>query len=128
MSHFTTIETQVRDLDALREACAELKVEVLTDTPCRGYARQTRKADVTLRPPESPYDIACDKQENESYALTTDWYQGHVERSVGPEFGRLLQLYGVHKATREAKRRGHRVRRRQRDDGSIQLSIAGGAA
>jgi len=128
MSHFTTIETQVHDVDALRDACAELNITVLTETPCRGYARQTRKADLTLRPPESPYDIACDKQVNESYALTTDWWDGHVERTVGPQFGRLLQLYGVHKTTREARRRGHRVRRRQRDDGSIQLSISGGAA
>ena len=38
MSHFTTIQTQVRDLDALRAALGELGVTLLEKTKARGYA------------------------------------------------------------------------------------------
>lgn len=53
MSHFTTILTQIRDVDALGAACAELGVELLRDTD------------------------ACE--------LSTDWWNGHFERGVGPD-------------------------------------------
>lgn len=35
MSHFTTIQTQVRDLEALRDACAELGLELVATPPAR---------------------------------------------------------------------------------------------
>ena len=38
MSHFTTIQTQIRDLDALRDACAELGLTLVPDANCRGYS------------------------------------------------------------------------------------------
>ena len=60
----------------------------------------------------------------EPYELTTDWWKGHVEREVGPNYGRLLQLYGVHKAMREAAKKHLRVSRRQETDGSIRLTLA----
>jgi len=36
MSHFTTIQTQIRDLDALHDACGELGLIMLPNTQCRG--------------------------------------------------------------------------------------------
>lgn len=38
--------------------------------------------------------------------------EGHVEKDVGANFGKLLQLYGVHKATMEAEKKGLSVLRR----------------
>jgi len=70
-----------------------------------------------------PYDIALNKNGDGHFTLTTDWWKGHVEKEVGKDFGRLLQMYGVHKTTREARRRGHAVGRKQLKDGSIRLSI-----
>jgi hypothetical protein len=124
MSHFTTIQTQVRDAAALEDACAELGVELLRDTEARGYANQTRRGDLVIRL-NGPYDIAANRSvENDSYELTTDWWGGHVEKEVGPEYGRLLQLYGVHKTIREAQKKRLRVTRRQESDGSIKLTLA----
>lgn len=124
MSHFTTIQTQVRDADALEDACAELGVELLRDTEARGYANQTRHGDLVIRLC-GPYDIAANRSnENDSYELTTDWWGGHVEKEVGPKYGRLLQLYGVHKTIREAQKKRLRVTRRQESDGSIKLTLA----
>jgi hypothetical protein len=58
-------------------------------------------------------------------AQTTDWWAGHVERELGAGYGKLLQLYGVHKAQAEAKRKGYTTRRQQLGDGSIKLTIGG---
>ena len=127
MSHFTTIQTQVRDLEALRDVCAELGLQLKPKTPCRGYATQTRKCGHTIVL-KGPYDIAVDPSEAKdgTYGFTTDWWQGHVAREVGENYGRLLQSYGVNKTMREARARGLRTHRRVEQDGSILLTLEGG--
>ena len=127
MSHFTTILTQIRDADALADACAELGVELLRDAEARGFANSTRHGELVVRL-KGPYDIAANRANpndgTEPYELSTDWWNGHVEREVGPNYGRLLQLYGVHKTMREAAKKHLRVTRRQETDGSIKLTLA----
>lgn len=127
MSHFTTILTQIRDVDALEAACAELGVELLRDTEARGFANSTRRGELVVRL-KGPYDIAANRANSndgtDSYELSTDWWNGHVEREVGSNYGRLLQLYGVHKTMREAAKKHLRVTRRQETDGSIKLTLA----
>ena len=36
MSHFTTVKTQIKDIAALRSACAELGLEVKQNAQARG--------------------------------------------------------------------------------------------
>jgi hypothetical protein len=124
MSHFTTIQTQVRDLAALRSALGELGLTLHEKTKARGYAGNQLKGDYVIRL-KGPYDIALNKTPDGSYGLTTDWWEGHVEKEVGGKFGRLLQLYGIHKTTIEARKRGHPIQRKAQRDGSIKLTIGG---
>lgn len=124
MSHFTTIKTQIKDLDALRSASTELGLTLLQNTEARGYAGNSLKGDYVLRL-KGPYDIALNRQPDSSYGLTADLWAGHVEKEVGQNYGRLLQLYAVHKATKEARKKGHFVSRSLKQDGSIKLVIAG---
>jgi hypothetical protein len=128
MSHFTTIQTQIRDLDALLCACVELGLKLQPDFVCRGYAGVTRRAPNVIQL-KGPYDIAVDPSpENDgSYGLTTDWWDGHVAKEVGIGYGRLLQAYGVHKTIREAHSRGLRSTRKVEADGSILLTLEGGS-
>ena len=128
MSHFTTIQPPVRDLTALSEACSERGVSLVPDADCRGYAGVTRKAPHVIRL-KGPYDIAVEpsKANDGTHGLTTDWWDGHVAREVGVGYGRLLQSYGVHKTEREARLRGLRTTRRVETDGSILLTLEGGA-
>lgn len=125
MSHFTTIHTEIKDLEALREACRELALPIEDQAEARGYAQAKLKGDHVIRL-KGPYDIAVNREGNHNYTLTTDWWQGHVEKEVGANFGRLVQLYAVHKASREARKRGHRVTRRRETNGAIRLVIQGG--
>ena len=127
MSHFVTIQTQIRDIAALEDACAELGLELLRNAEARGYANQTRRGDLVIRL-KGPYDIAANREteaaDSDPHTLTTDWWGGHVEKEDGPNYGRLLQLYGVDKTMREATKKRLRVTRRQETDGSIRLTLA----
>ena len=124
MSHFTSIQTQIKDLDALADACKELGVELVHGGVARGYATNTRTGDAVIKL-KGPYDIALNRQEDGTYGLTTDWWGGHVEKEVGTNFTRLIQLYGVHKAMREAKKKGYLTSRKTLPNGAIKLTIGG---
>ena len=128
MSHFATIQTQIKDIDALGCACDELGLRLVPDSTCRGYAGTVRQAAYAIKL-RGPYDIAVDPSPDKdgTYGLTTDWWDGHVAREVGTGYGRLLQSYGVHKTLREANLRGLRSTRRVEADGSILLTLEGGS-
>ena len=123
MSHFTTIKTQIKDIEALRSACNELGLSLLQNAEARGYYQNKIKGDFVVQL-KGPYDVALNKQPDGSFGLTADLWEGHVEQEVGQNYGKLLQLYGVHKAILEARKKGHMVRRSQQQDGAIKLVIA----
>lgn len=124
MSHFTTIKTQIQDVSALRSACQELGFELVEHGEARGYAGNKLKGDLVIKL-KGPYDIAVNQQEDGTFGLTCDWWDGYVEREVGTGYGRVLQLYAVHKAHAEARRKGYTARRQTLKDGSIRVSIGG---
>ncbi len=124
MSHFATVETQIRDISALRGACTEMGLLLASDTEARGYGTARTKGEYVIRL-KGPYDIALNKQPEGSYGLTTDWWGGHVEKEVGAGYGRLLQLYAVHKTQIEARKKGRTCLRSQLADGSVKLVIGG---
>ena len=124
MSHFTQIHTKITDIEALCAACTELGLEVVENAQARGFGRNQRSGRHVIRL-AGPYDVAVNPTADGEFALETDLWQGHVEKELGPGLGRLRQLYGVHKATAEAKRRGLRVRRSALQDGRIRLAVSG---
>ncbi len=124
MSHFTEIKTQIKDIEALRSACQEMGLTLLQNAQARGYYENKTTGDYVIRL-KGPYDIALNKQPDGSYAITADLWNGHVEKEVGQNYGKLLQLYGVHKATIEARKKGLSVLRKQQGNGSIKLVLMG---
>ncbi len=123
MSHFTTIKVEIRDITALKSACSELSLQVDDNTTARGYLGNMIKGDHVIRL-QGPYDVALQRLPQGGYEVKADLWQGHVEKELGKDFGRLKQLYGTHKAMREARRKGLTVRRRNLPNGSIRLNIA----
>ena len=123
MSHFVSIDTQIKDLDALQDACRDLGLALVSNAPARGIGTEQHGERVIRL--KGPCDIAVQRQANGSYTLATDWWGGYVEKEVGPQYGRLLQLYAVHKATREARRKGLSVQRNALRNGAIKLTLTG---
>jgi hypothetical protein len=124
MSHFTEVKTRIKDIEALRFACQELGLTLLQNADSRGCYENTTKGDYVVQL-KGPYDIALNKQPDGTFGLTADLWQGHVEEEVGQGYGKLLQLYGVHKATIEARKKGLSVLRRHQPNGSIKLVLMG---
>ncbi len=128
MSHFTEIKTQIKDLARCREACRELGV-TLEIAPqgqkvqARGYYNATMPCDAVIRL-KGPYDAALTRQKDGSYALTADFYAGHVARQLGANCQKLTQLYGVAVATNAARLKGYGVRRTIGANGSINLIMS----
>jgi hypothetical protein len=125
MSHFTTIETQIRDIEALRGACGELGLTLVSNGQARGYGGKTHQGEYVIGL-KGPYDVALNRQADGSFQLTTDWWGNHVEKEVGKNFGRLLQFYGVWKTAMEAARKGYMATRQPMKNGSIKVTITGG--
>ena len=124
MSHFTEIKTQIKDIEALRSAVQELGLTLLQNAEARGYYDNKTKGDYVIKL-KGPYDIALNKQADGTYGITSDLWDGHVEKEVGKGYGKLLQLYGVHKTTLEARKKGLSVLRRPQQNGSIKLVLMG---
>ena len=124
MSHFTEIKTQIKDIEALRLAVQELGLTLLQNAEARGYYENKTKGDYVVQL-KGPYDIAVNKQADGTFGLTADLWQGHVEKEIGQGYGKLLQHYGVHKATIEARKNGLSVLRRHQPNGAIKLVLMG---
>jgi hypothetical protein len=125
MSQFVTILTQIKDIDALSDACTELGFAVERNAEARGIGTQQR-GDYVIRL-KGPCDIAIERKHDGTYALGTDWWGGHVEKEVGSNYSRLLQIYAAHKATRDSRRRGLSVQRSALKGGIIKLTLTGGS-
>ena len=97
---------------------------LLQNAEARGYYENKTKGDYVVQL-KGPYDIALNKNADGTFDLTADLWNGHVEEEVGQGYGKLLQLYGVHKATIEARKKGLSVLRRHQQDGSIKLVLMG---
>ena len=71
MSHFTTIKTQIKDIQALRSACDELGLSLVQNGKARGYSTNKTKGDYVIRL-KGPYDIALNQQPDGSFGITAD--------------------------------------------------------
>ncbi|TEB04761.1 hypothetical protein Psch_03523 [Pelotomaculum schinkii] len=127
MSHWTQVKTNIRDFDVLEEAAKSLGCEVSRNATARGYYENRIQAMMVIIPPESPYDVAANKEEDGNISLTTDWYMGHVEKVLGADFGLLKQRYSVSMAKRQASALLANVTEETLQDGSIRLKIRGAA-
>jgi len=123
MSHFTKIKSQIRDIEALRSACKELELPLLQNASARGWEGATVRGDYVIRL-RGAFDIALQLQSDGSYSLEADFTMLDPNAEIGPNGGKLLQLYAVHKSIKEARKRGHLVKRTQHQNGAIKLVIA----
>ena len=116
MSHIVTITTQIKDLEALSQACRRLDLPAPLLGTAILYRTTVEGWQVTL--PGWKYPIVCD--------LTTG--QIHQDNFGGRwgdlnELHRLLQTYAVEKVRLEARRKGLSVYEHPLANGSIRLTI-----
>jgi hypothetical protein len=123
VSHTVTINTEVRDAMAVREACQRLGLP--EPVPGRHQLFSGEVCGLAVQLPEWTYPVVADLPTGQ---LRYDNFSGRWD--ADKHLHQFLQAYAVCKATIEARRRGHSVREEKLADGSIKLTIQtqGGAA
>lgn len=121
MSHTVTIKTQFRDEKAIEAVCAEMGLP----KPVRGTASLYQTSDknltgtiVRLNGWMFPVIINTATGEAKFDNMAGQWGKQR-------ELDQFTQLYAVHKATIEARKKGYIVTRKQGTNGNVQLSITG---
>ncbi|MEW5850495.1 MAG: DUF1257 domain-containing protein [Myxococcota bacterium] len=123
MSHLSTVKTQVKDLAALTDALAEMGFTLVMGGTVSA-AGQTMSVDASMTLPSGRV-AGFKRTADGTYEMVTDWY--YVQRELGnsAQFTqRLQQMYGVHKATREATVQGYTVQRETDAQGVIRLTLS----
>ncbi len=122
MSHVVTIQVEVKDLDAIRSACRRLQLK----EPVHGRTVlfETEVEGILVALPDWLFPVVCITTTGE---LKYDNFGG----AWGEEkhLHRFVQMYGVEKASLEARQKGYSVTEMPLSDGSVKLTInLGGAA
>lgn len=131
MSHVVAIKTELRDIEAVKRACAELGLTLKENQKkIRWFGRwvndysaadaayklgidvkQYGTCDHAIEVPGSNYDVGLiHNPETNGYKIYFDFYgsQGaKIQQAIGVGGERLLQYYGVNKAEMEAEKMGY---------------------
>jgi hypothetical protein len=121
MSHITTIRTEVRDVAAVKAACARLKLP----SPVHGTVRLFDGSQPTgwlVNLPDWHYPVVCD---TDTGIASHDNYGGAWGKQE--HLDRFLQMYAVEKAKIEVRKKGYAVREQSLPDGSIKLTVQVGS-
>jgi hypothetical protein len=121
MSHVVKIETQIRDVNAVRQACNRLHLEPPVLNTFELY--NSLETGWGVRLTDWKYPVVC-KVENGEIAY--DNYEG---RWGEPQrLDQFLQAYAVEKTKLEARKKGHAVTEQLLPSGSIKLTVQVGGA
>ena len=123
MSHIVQIQTQIKDVTAVRSACQRLGLQVPTEGTARLFSGEVTGLAIQLPGWHYPavFDVATGQANYDNFGGR--W-------GDQKELDKFLQAYACEKAKIEAHKRGHSVAEQQLADGSIKLTIqvARGAA
>lgn len=142
MSHVTTIELEIQDLEALKDTCKMMGLEfVANQQTFRWYGTHVgdyplpagfNKSDMgkcqhAIRIPgkSGAYEIGVAKRRDgqPGYVLLWDFWMGGygMQEKVGKDGGLLKQAYSIARAKREALKMGYKVQVKKQQNGNLKL-------
>ena len=126
MSHFTTVQTKLKDLVCIKQAVQDLGmtfVESEEMVEVRGYQGAITKAKMVIRATDH-YDIAV-RQTAAGYTLEADWWGIEMETCLKEQdwVDRFNQRYAYHKVLAEVTARGFTLEEEVDDEGEIKLTV-----
>lgn len=129
MSHFTTVQTQIRDIVCLKEALVDLgytfsEAETGQAVQVRGYLDQLTPADLVIRASRT-YDVGV-RITQSGVEFVADWWGVETTRGVTEaQFVQALtQRYAYRKVRRELAARGFTLATEETTvDGAIHLKV-----
>ena len=123
MSHFSTIKTQIRNLNSLQSALNDLGIDWKAGpSTVRGYRGKTSTAEIVVEQ-ENNYDVGFSWNGKE-YELVADLEYWKQPWSVDGFLQRVTQRYAYHTVMNETAQQGFQVTEEQKsEDGSIRLVV-----
>jgi hypothetical protein len=126
MSHVAQVSIDIRDLDALEQACKTLGLELRRGQKTHRYyggAQGPCEHAIGVVDGSSHYEIGLVSrgEGKPGWQLAWDSWSAGLREKVGNDLGKLKQQYAVAVATRTAQRQGLRVQQTIGANGSIVL-------
>jgi len=123
MSHMSTIELEVKDIDILSQACNRMGLKLIRDQKThKWFGSKDGVCDHAISIPEAEYEIGVTKK-NGQYELNCDFYDRRLTQAIGENGGRLKQSYAIEKTRQAARMRGYSVTERM-NESKVQLRIS----
>ncbi|MSP70835.1 MAG: DUF1257 domain-containing protein [Myxococcales bacterium] len=112
MSHFTTVQTKIKDLVCLKKALTDLGYAFTEDeagVEVLGYLGAKTRAELSVKASKS-YDIGV-KKTVDGYEFVADWWGVETTRGVTQEafMKTVTQRYAYHKVLSEVARQGYTI-------------------
>lgn len=119
MSHVVKIETQIRDVNAVRQACSRLQLEPPIHETFELY--NSTETGWGVRLTDWKYPVVCKVETGE---IAYDNYGGRWGNAQ--RLDEFMQRYAVEKALVESRRQGYSATETLLEDGSIRVTINAG--
>jgi hypothetical protein len=126
MSHITTVELELNNVESLRKACTDCNVELDVHKKRFDAFRKGMPCDMAIVGPEqNMYQVGVKRTEKGMQLLCDNFVNGNgMTNLVGVDCGKLRQRYAYHQAMNAAQVNGYTVvGEQQMADGSIQLTM-----
>ena len=127
MSHFSTVETKMNDLQCILEALNDLGYEYTQaeeGVNVRGYNQQLEKADISIKI-SGKYDVGIRVGVN-GFELLADWWGVEATRGITEQqfVNQVQQRYAYHKVLKEVKKKGYTLDMEEtKNDNVITLTV-----
>jgi len=123
MSHFSNIKTKIRNLDSLKAALKDLKIDWKDSSgKVRGYKGQTHQAEVAIEQ-DNGYDFGFCWNGSE-YELVADLQYWQQPLTVDGFLRQVTQRYAYHSVVESTAAQGFSITEQSNsEDGSIRLVV-----
>ncbi|MEN9224338.1 MAG: DUF1257 domain-containing protein [Thermostichus sp. HHBFW_bins_43] len=120
MSHFTTLQVQIKEADLLEETLRELGYTVEREASLRGYLWNRTRADFVIRQ-KNGFDIGF-RRNGEHYELVADLWGAGIDQQAFLQ--PILQRYAHKQLLRSARQQGFAIEaEEQLEDGTIRVVV-----
>lgn len=128
MSHIQTIEVNITDLQALKNACKRLGLEWKQGQKTfKWYQPRPEPCDHAISVPGATYEIGVLKNaDRKGFTLQVDYYDRKVTEKIGQLGGLFKQAYALETAKSAAIRKGYSVKEHKINEHQIELRISVG--
>ncbi|NJK62389.1 MAG: DUF1257 domain-containing protein [Synechococcaceae cyanobacterium SM2_3_1] len=120
MSHFTTIQVEIRDGELLLEVLEELGYTVEQNASVRGYLWNRTKADYVIRQ-QNGFDLGFRRQ-GDRYELVSDFWGAKIDQQAFLD--QVMQKYAHKNLKTSAQKQGFAIEaEEQLEDGTIRVVV-----